>query len=63
MRMQVMQAQLIEQSVLDDLVRQQEGLDPDHPHQPAERARQVAVNENRPAVLAVAGDVGNVEIA
>jgi hypothetical protein len=63
MRMQIVQAKFIEQCLLHNLVREQEGLDPDGLHQPPKRTGKMAVDEHRMAVLAVAGDVGNVVIA
>ena len=63
MRMEVMQVELIDQGFLDFLVQDQEAIGVDVPSAVAQRRRHVAVDVDRLAVPAVAGEVGDVVLA
>src|SRR4051812_508688 len=63
MGMQIMQLQLIEQSLFDDFMCQKEGFDTYIPPLPIEGAREMTVDEDRLAIDAIARDVGNIILA
>jgi hypothetical protein len=58
--MQVVEAQLIEERLLDDLMHEEKGRHPYCLGPGTKCAREMAVDEHRAAVRAVTGDIGNV---
>src|SRR5437868_4979388 len=63
MRVKIMQPQLVEQRLLNDLMREEERLDAHRAHQPAKAARQMPIDKDRMSVYAVAGNVRDIIIA
>lgn len=57
-RMHIVEPQLVDQGLLDDLVRQEEGCNVYALRPRAKRARQVAIDVDRASILAVARDMG-----
>src|SRR5439155_21747136 len=63
MSMEIVQAQLVQQRLFHDLVREEKRLDPHRLRQPAKCPRQVAIDEDGISVHAITGDIGDVVIA
>src|SRR4051794_23352296 len=63
MSMQIVEAQFVQKSLLDDFVGQKEEVYPNGFHQPTKTARQMSIDEYCVAINAIAGDVGNVVLA
>src|SRR5439155_1293728 len=62
MRMNIVQTQLVQERLLDNLVRYQEWLDPLSLREPSEGTGQMPVDEHRMSVDAIACDIRNIVV-